>query len=131
MHRVVSTGEGKMEHIFFWFLFAAAVLGILGPIFWIVAVVWLMKPFWERKLNRTCQELEFTLSQAQSGGTSQRTEQQAQIAQMHMRNALEQLGRLDDRVRERYDVRMGQLRGMAASAGIEWLPGDPTTPGDY
>lgn len=48
--------------------------------------------------------------------------QQLQIQNMLMR-AQNQMAQMDALSRQRYETRMGDLTGMAASAGIDWKPG--------
>lgn len=76
----------------------------------------------EQELNQTLAQLEGLLSQnPQGGGAHPNPHHQAQLAQMLMR-AQTQMGQLDDLARQRYENRVGELMGMAASAGIDWSP---------
>ena len=49
-------------------------------------------------------------------------QQKAQIAQM-LTQANTHMNQLNDLSRQRYENRVGDLMGMAASAGIDWTPG--------
>jgi len=48
-------------------------------------------------------------------------EQKSQIARMLMQ-ANTHMGQLNDLSRQRYENTMGDLMGMASSAGIDWTP---------
>jgi hypothetical protein len=114
-----------MEALFF-ILIALAVIGpILGGLFWLIFYVWLAKTApsaAERNLQQTLPTLEQLIQQAaRQGPQALDAAQQAQIMSLFMQ-AQNRMGQLDDLHRQQYDVRMGELMGMAAEAGIDWRP---------
>jgi hypothetical protein len=90
-----------------------------------VFFVWLAKAASrnaERDLNQMLYQLQGMLSHVPQGAVSQLSSQKkAEIAQMLMQ-AKSQMGQLDDLARQRYEVRVGDLMGVASSAGIDWTP---------
>jgi len=114
-----------MEFLIVLFIIAAVVLPLLGWLVWIVFFVWLAKlglGAAERQMNAVLRNLEPALRQASENGIDQLDAgTQAQIMSMLMQ-ARTQMSQMDDLSRQRYDARMGDLMGMAASAGIDWSP---------
>ena len=74
-----------------------------------------------RNLDRTLPELEALLQTYKQLPLAQREGQQAQIVTM-MARANKELLNLDENRRQRYEGRVGEMAGIAASAGIFWTP---------
>ena len=116
-----------MEHEFGW-LCEPIALGVLlssmgSALWWVVVFLAARKALAAapRKLDRTLPELEALLRTYRELPQAQREGQQAQIVTM-MARANKELLNLDENHRERYEVRVGAMASMAASAGIFWTP---------
>ena len=124
-----------MESLFWIFLIAAPLLGVLGWVFWIV-VGWF---FFKRSMDlaRSSQDdlgmllaqLDRSLRAAAEGQSVEIAggspglppQQQLQIQGMLLQ-AQNRMAELDSLSRQRYETRLSELGGMAASAGIDWTP---------
>lgn len=106
-------------------LFAAIVVPVVGGILWFVFFVWLARTALgqaERDLNRTLPNLLNALGQIPQGGFQNLNQsQQAQLMRL-LTQAGNQFGQLDDLARQRHDLQVSELMGVAANAGIDWHP---------
>jgi hypothetical protein len=109
-----------------WLIIFGAVLSAIGGIIWWVIVFFFIKSAVssaQRDLDRLLPNIERMLRQATNTSTGQPdSQQQAQLMNMMMQ-AQNQMHQLDDLHRQRYENRVGDLMGMASSAGIDWTPG--------
>ena len=103
-------------------------LGVLlssmgSALWWVIVVLAARKALTAapRKLDRTLPELEALLRTYTQLPPAQREGQQAQIVTM-MARANKELLNLDENHREPYEVRVGAMASMAATAGIFWTP---------
>lgn len=115
----------------------AIIVSVAGPIIWIAFVVFLAAKGEEIVAGTFAQpgfstsELDSLLAQVDGivraayheagSGQSVSPQQQLQIQHMMMQ-AQNQMAQLDNLSRQRYEMRMADLGGMAASAGIDWSP---------
>lgn len=112
-----------MDELTFWIIVAVVVSGI-GSMFW-----WGLVAFGAYKIARLAnQQVEQQLQQAlllgqqlQSLPPRQRAAAGAQMS-VALSSLSNHMSQLDDLRRQQYDVRMGELAGMAAQAGIDWQP---------
>lgn len=103
----------------------AALLPLLGWLFWIAIVF-----FVARAAVRSAQQgmeqllpgLEGMLSQLPQGGFDQLPPQRQQQLLGVLMQAHNQMNQMNALSRARYETRVGDLMGMAASAGIDWRP---------
>jgi hypothetical protein len=101
-------------------LIIGGLVSVAGAVIWVVFFVWLAKSAFkqaESQLNQLLPQIDQMLRV--SGQMS--PQQKSQISQMLMQ-ANTQMGQLNDLSRQRYETRMGDLMGMASSAGIDWTP---------
>lgn len=111
------------------FIIAIMVIGVV-----ISAAVWLL---WigfmffaaraavrgvQRGQEQLVSELERMLGQLPAGGFSQLPAQRQQQLIAMLMQAHTQISQLNDLSRARYENRVGDLMGMASSAGIDWRP---------
>lgn len=111
--------------LFVWLIIGAAILSGAGFIFWIVFFVWLAKAAFrqaEKELDNLLPQLQGLLQAGIEAGRNLTPAQKAHIAQL-MTRAGTQMNALNDLSRQRYDLRVSELQGMAAQAGIDWTPG--------
>jgi hypothetical protein len=108
---------------FFTLVMFIIVLGGLGTIAWWVFIFFIAKNAFTAltsQLDRTLPDLERQIR------SYQRTAQPNPQAQANIVAALSQMwrqvGQLDNLHRQQYEVRTGELMGMAAQAGIDWQP---------
>lgn len=109
---------------FFVVVILLVVLGTVVTIAWWVAVAYFGLRAWRaitRELDTQLPAIEQLLRQCASMPPGQRTVLQGtilnQLGQMNL-----QMQQLDALQRQRYDLRVSELQGMAASAGIDWSP---------
>lgn len=105
-------------------LIVSAVLGVIGSVAWFVFYVWLAKKVIsvvQRDLDQLIPNLEQLLKSYSNLPANKQTQQKTQIMNMMMQ-ANSQMRQMQDIQRQKYEVRMGELHGMAASAGIDWTP---------
>lgn len=112
-----------MDDLFFWMILVAIVPMIGSLLWWALLIFGIFKG--AKYLNRQFeQQLRMTEALQQQWVQMSSQERAAKAAQMAQ--ALSQLnqrfGQLDDIARQRYDNRVGDLMGMAGSAGIDWHP---------
>lgn len=109
-----------------WLIIVGAVLSAFGGIIWWVIVFFFIKSAVssaQRDLDRLLPGIERMLRQStDTSGGQLDSQQQAQLINMMMQ-AQNQMQQLDGLHRQRYETRVGDLMGMAASAGIDWTPG--------
>jgi predicted PurR-regulated permease PerM len=106
--------------IFIVILIIAGVVSVAGAIFWLVFFVWLAKSAFKQAESELGQLLP-QIDQMLKAADKMSPQQKNQIAQMLMQ-ANTHMGQLNDLSRQRYENTMGDLTGMAASAGIDWTP---------
>jgi hypothetical protein len=136
-----------LEIWFFILIIAGPVLSVLGWLFWVGVVALIAKNAFGGMANSNTRgfgsgtgyghmdalfvQLDQALRAASAGRGAKSAsaglqnlspEQQLQIQKMFMQ-AQNQMSQMDALSRQRYDTRMGDLTGMAASAGIDWKPG--------
>jgi predicted PurR-regulated permease PerM len=102
----------------------SAVLGAVGYAAWFIFFVWLAKKAYsatQRDLDRMLPNLEQLIRTYSNLPPAQQQQQQMQIMNMMMQ-ANSQMRQLQDIQRQRYDLRIGELQGMAANAGVDWTP---------
>jgi hypothetical protein len=100
-----------------------AVLGALGTIAWWVFVFLIAKNAFTaltRDLDRAFPDLQRQIRAYQT--MAQRNPQAQALIVSKLSQAWQQMGQLDSLHRQRYEVRAGELMGMAAQAGIDWQP---------
>lgn len=122
-----------MEWFFVALLIAAPIIGLLGWLFWIFIAVLFVKgaagaAAQQQKeleaLFRQIEQLANTAGAGQGGtGFQNLSPQQRLQLQTMLMQAQNQMGQLDHLARQRYDLKVSELQGMAASAGIDWRPG--------
>jgi len=127
----------------FWILvliIAGPILSLLGWLFWIgIAAVIAKQGFdvakasygtnlfgsnnqFDALLTQIDQALRTAATRGQAtGSNSVSTTQQLQLQRMLM-DAQNQMKQMDSLSRQRYETRVADLTGMAASAGIDWKP---------
>jgi hypothetical protein len=101
-----------------------AVLGALGYAARFFFFVWPMKKTFsvvQRDLDRMLPNLEQRTRSHSNLPANQQAQQKMQIMNM-MIQANNQMRNLQDLNRQRYEVRMGELQRMTASAGLDWKP---------
>jgi ElaB/YqjD/DUF883 family membrane-anchored ribosome-binding protein len=89
-----------------------------------VFFVWLAKKSLsgaQRDLNRILPNLEQLICSYSTLPPGQQMQQRMEIMNM-LTQANNQMRNLQDIHRQRYDLRMSELQGMAADAGIDWTP---------
>ena len=118
-------------------IIGAPILAVLGWVFWLV-VGWLAvkkavqaATYQQNQLDQLLVQLDSALraaaaAQDQRGGAtpgagSLTPRQQAELQTMWMQ-AQNRMADLDALSRQRYETRVSELSGMAASAGIDWTP---------
>jgi hypothetical protein len=72
-------------------------------------------------MNEFEQMLTMIEQMLQASAGQMTPQQQNQIMQQLMQANM-QMGQLDQLARQRYETRMGDLMGLAGSAGIDWTP---------
>jgi len=110
--------------ILFVMIIVSAVLGVLGYAAWFFFFVWLAKKTFsavQRDLDRMLPNLEQLIRSYSNLPADQQAQLKMQIMNMMMQ-ANNQMRNMQDLNRQRYEVRMGELQGMAASAGLDWTP---------
>jgi hypothetical protein len=101
------------------------VLGALGSVLWWVAIfvgVFKIASIAQRNFEAQLREAEQMLRQA---AANPRARRQASIDPQLLNRLLQmnqQYRQLDDLRRQQYEVRVGEIAGMAAQAGIDWKP---------
>ena len=136
-----------MDALFLILIIAVPILSVLGWLFWMVVIGFAAKKTYDavsssnmagafgggmgyRDMDALFAQLDQGLrasagSAAQGGSKaaaqSMSPEQRLQIQMMFMR-AQNQMRQVDALSRQRYDTRMADLSGMAASAGLDWTP---------
>jgi predicted PurR-regulated permease PerM len=109
---------------FFVLMILVGALSVLGTVVWFVFFVWLAKEAMsstQRGLNTLLPNLEQLIQTYSKLPPSQQMQQMANIQNMMM-HASTYMSQMNDLQRQKYDVQMGELQGMAASAGIDWTP---------
>jgi hypothetical protein len=108
---------------FFVFFIAIVLSAIVGALWWVLIAVGIFKVVSaaSRRFEGDLQATERLLQQLGQAQGSGRLAMQTQIMNRLMQ-VNTQYGQLQDLERQRYDVRMGDLAGMAANAGIDWRP---------
>lgn len=113
-----------MENEFLFLLMIGVVLSVLGSIFWWAFLIFgLVKgvKYYQRQFE---QQLKFT-EELQKQWANMSPQQQAAM-QAQLTQAFGQLNQhysqLNNIAKQRYDNRVGELMGMASSAGIDWHP---------
>ena len=109
---------------FFTLMLLLMVVSIIGTVaWWALVFVGIVKfaRYANRQLEAQMRAAETLVRQLPQVPADQRAAAQAQMAQMLSKVNL-QLRQLDDLGRQRYDARVGELMGMAGSAGINWTP---------
>jgi predicted PurR-regulated permease PerM len=128
-------GEGFLDHsikrkgtinmdFFDIFIVLAIVCGVIGTIAWYVFFVWVVKKAIttaQQNLNQMLPNIEQLIQSYSQLPPHVRGQQQMNIMNM-INQANTQLGQLNDIQRQRYDLRVSELQGMAANAGIDWTP---------
>lgn len=76
----------------------------------------------QRGLEQLVPDLERMLSQIPQGGFNQMPPQRQQHLLAMLMQAQTQMSQLNNLSKARYENRVGDLMGMAASAGIDWHP---------
>jgi len=102
----------------------SAILGVLGYAAWFVFFVWLAKKALltsQRDLDRLLPNLEQLLRAYSNLPTEQQTGEMAHIQRM-IAQANTHMNQMDDIYRQKYDIRVSELMGMASNAGINWSP---------
>ncbi len=133
-----------METWFITLLIVAAIASVVGPIIWFLVVAFVVKKSYDASANIGAtgfgsSELDALIVQldqmiraanAASGpsptgapNTANLTPQQQLQIQTMLMQAQNQMTQLDNLGRQRYETRLADLSGMAASAGIDWTPG--------
>lgn len=133
-----------METWFITLLIGAAIASVVGPIIWFLVVALVVKKSYDASVNIGAtgfgsSELDALIVQldqmiraanAASGpsptgapNTANLTPQQQLQIQTMLMQAQNQMTQLDNLGRQRYETRLADLTGMAASAGIDWTPG--------
>lgn len=108
----------------FWLIIVSSLLGIFGYLAWFFFFVWLAKKAFsgvQRDLDRMLPNLEQLIHAYSNLPENEQAQQKVQIMNMMMRANI-QMRQLQDIQRQRYDLRVGELQGMAANAGISWTP---------
>ncbi len=112
-----------MDDMFFWMILAAVVSVIGSLLSWGILFFGILKG--AKYLN---QQFEHQLrnTEALHQQWARMTPQERAAKTPQMAQAFSQLnqrfGQLDNIARQRYDNRVGELMGMAGSAGIDWHP---------
>ena len=112
-----------MDDIFFWMILLAVVSMIGSLVWWGLLFFGIYKgaKYLSRQFEQQLRSAEALQQQWAQLSPEQQAMKQAQMAQ-----ALSQLNQhfsqLDNIARQRYDNRVGELMGMASSAGIDWHP---------
>ncbi len=102
----------------------SVVVGGLSYVAWLVFFVWAAKKAIsaaQRDLDRMLPNLEHLIQSYSNLPRNQRVQQKTQIMNAIMQ-ANSRMQQLQDIQRQRYDLRVSELQGMAASAGIDWTP---------
>lgn len=105
------------------FIVVAVLLGALGTIVWWAFVIFIAKNAFSaltRQLDRAIPDLERQLRAYER--TAHHNPQTQTSILNGLTNVWQQMGQLNALHRQRYDVRMGELTGLAAQAGIDWSP---------
>lgn len=98
-----------------------AVISALGSVAWLVLIIWLgMKAVRSvgRQVGAQVVDLERLIRQAQQAPAGNGVALRPDIA-IDFARAQQDLVHIDRVARQRYDLRMAELQGMAASAGID------------
>ena len=117
--------EVQIMDFLFIMVILSAVLGAVGYAAWFIFFVWLAKKAYsaaQRDLDRVLPNLEQLIRSYSRLPVNQQGQQKMQIMNMLMQ-ANSQMHQLQGLHRQRYDLRVSELQGMAASAGIDWTPG--------
>lgn len=112
-----------MDDLFFWIIVLGAV-SVIGSIAW-----WTLVAFGLFKVAQVAnaqfeQQLQQALQlgrQLQSLPPQQRASASTQMSAALM-NLNTQMRQFDQLQQQKYETRMGELMGMASSAGIDWRP---------
>lgn len=111
--------------LYYWLLIGGAAVSAVTVVIWMVFFVWLGKLIMqqrEKALSQMFSQLDETLRPLSPGGFSQLgSPQQGQVMQMLMKFQT-QFNQLNDLGKQRHELTVSQLSGMAANAGISWTP---------
>lgn len=112
-----------MDDLFFWIV-VAFVLSIVGTVaFWALMFFGVLKvaKFANRQFEAQLRAAVALGRQIDNVPEAQRAAKQAELMGV-LANVGGQWRDLDALSRQRYDVKMGELAGMAGSAGLDWTP---------
>lgn len=112
-----------MDDIFFWMILLAVVSMIGSLVWWGLLFFGIYKgaKYLSRQFEQELRSTEALHQQWAQMSPEERAVKQAQMAQAlsQLNQRFSQLGNI---ARQRYDNRVGELMGMASSAGIDWHP---------
>jgi hypothetical protein len=108
-----------------WLVIFGAVVSAIGGIIWWVIVFFIIKSgvrLAQQNLDQLLPDIERMLRQTTNSLTGQLdSQQQALVVNMMMR-AQNNMHQLDDLHRQRYEIRVGKIRGKASEIGIDLSP---------
>ena len=112
-----------MDDLFFWMILAAIVSVIGSLLWWGLLFFGIFKgaKYLNRQFEQQLRSAEALQQQWAQMTPQERAAQTAQMAQA-LGQLNQRFGQLDNIARQRYDTRVGDLMGMASSAGIDWHP---------
>lgn len=113
-----------MDFIIWMAIIGGVLSAIGGAIWWVIVFIFAKSAVRsaQQDLDRLLPNIERMLRQAAHTPSRQLdSQQQAQLMNMMMQ-AQNQMHQLDGLHRQRYDLRVGELMGMASQAGIDWKP---------
>ena len=112
-----------MDNLFFWAILAIVVSAIGSLVWWGLVIFGIFKgaKYLNRQFEQQLQGMEALNRQWAQMSPQQRAAQQAQLGpSFSLLN--QRLSQLDSISRQRYVNRVGELMGLAGSAGIDWHP---------
>lgn len=112
-----------MDDIFTLMLIAAFLSVVGGVVWWglVIFGIYKVAQHANRQFEQQMLEAEAMLRTLPRMPSGQQSIARAQVMQ-NLTNLNAQWRQLDDLRRQQYDVRVGELSGMAASAGFDWTP---------
>ena len=103
----------------------SVIVTVCGWLFWIAVMFFIARAAMRGAragLDQLMPELERMLGQLPNGGFQQLDPQRQQQLVGMLMQAQNQMAQMNNLSRQRYETRVGDLMGMAASAGIDWRP---------
>ncbi len=120
-----------MEILLIGIIVVAPIISFLGWLVWVALAATAIRgavgaaAASQQDMERLLQEISMLLASAQppgGPGTASLSPQQQQALTAKIMQAQTQMAHLDALSRQRYDLRVSELQGMAASAGLDWRP---------